>query len=344
MTLETDITEATSLHQRGLDRVWALIRRVQKDDSLSDAERASALSRLFSPLSYKDIKQSFVMDGIKHDVGVSYRSSMANMMRLKARLRGLGFAIAPGGNNKMHDVEFARRLGVPAPQTLSTGRRTSELELTPGTIIKPTQGASSKGVFLVRDDLSLTSVRSQREYETLEEATGELPAPAKSIRWITEEAILDSSGALAPDMKIYMFYGVPGMYVGIDRNSGPEGRPRYSVYNASRELIDLNSTNKSVEGPGIPGDAEAVARMLSINSPTPFLRIDLLAGGEQSYLGEITPHPGSTYAGDLFDEIDKRLGEYFLEAEARLMVDLLSGKTFDLYHSVYGSRPEGLAG
>lgn len=336
---EDAIQAALAGHQNSLHEIWRLIRKIQRDSSLDEEQKGQSLSSLYSVLSYKDIKQHFVMDGIKHDIGVSFRSSMANMMRVKKRLKQIDYNIAPGGNDKQADLEFARRLGVPTPETFAKNVPTNQLKLRPGTIIKPTAGANSRGVFLIKEDGSLFSVKSQDTYPTLKEASRELGTELDKTRWIVEQAVLDDRGQLARDMKIYMFYGFAGIFIEIERGTGVGGRSRYATYDSNFKEVTINNRYEMMEGTTVPRDVIPYAERLSLGSPVPFLRVDFLSGANGSYLGEITPHPGDTYAGDLRDSVDRKLGEYFLEAEARLFADLLTGKTFDTYHSVYKSLP-----
>src|SRR5699024_10795349 len=67
----------------------------------------------------------------------------------------------------------------------------------------------------------------------------------------------------------------------------------------------------------------------------PFLRIDFHLGAEECYLGEITPQPGAIHAEEFYEDVDKKLGQMFADAEARLYIDLLNGKDFSTYFSVY---------
>ncbi|UQN28086.1 ATP-grasp fold amidoligase family protein [Brachybacterium kimchii] len=336
---DDNIQSAINSHLDGLRQIWRLVRTVKMDPKLTESERNESLARLFAPLSYKDIQQNFVMDGIKHDVGVSFRSSMANMMRLKRRLRQRGYVIAPGGNNKVHDFQFGRQLGIPVPRTFADGVRAEMLQLRAGTIIKPTQGANSQGVYLVQDDLSLLSIKTRMTYNDFEEAARAAGVDAVKSRWICEEAVLGADGNLAPDMKIYAFYGEPGLFIEIERGTGKNGRNRHATFGPGGDRVDVNLKYEMMSGNGIPEGAADIARTLSINTPVPFLRIDLLAGVNGCFLGEITPHPGDTYAGDLRDQADREFGEMFLEAEARLLIDLLEGKSFSSYFSVYGASP-----
>lgn len=69
----------------------------------------------------------------------------------------------------------------------------------------------------------------------------------------------------------------------------------------------------------------------------PLLRIDFLVGDDGLYLGEITPNPGR-YAGAYSDKLDNTLGTFFNKSWARLLADLIAGKRFDIYQSIYGGK------
>jgi hypothetical protein len=72
---------------------------------------------------------------------------------------------------------------------------------------------------------------------------------------------------------------------------------------------------------------------MSKEIPTPFIRIDFLKTEKELVFGEFTPKPGN------YDEFDQStnqwLGDYFLEAEGRLMADLLHGKQFTHYNKCH---------
>lgn len=337
MTLESEIDAAVGQHERALSDIWKLIRRIQRDSDISEVERHRFLGELFAPLSVKDIRQNFVMDSIQHDLGVSFRSNMAVMMRLKKRMRKHGYNIAPGNNDKNRDLSFAAKLGIAVPRTLQHGVGTSGVSIMPSTIIKPTEGANSRGVFYVGDDRELRSIRTGRTYLNLLEAAQEVRQNTESLRWSVEEAVIGPDGGLARDFKAYMFYGVAGLYLEIDRSADGSGKRLYAGYTGDGGRRDISPNHHPMEGTGLPLDILEKARRVSLNSPTPFLRVDFLVGRDECYLGEVTPHPGNTYAGDLYEDIDRALGDLFLDAEARLLIDLFGGKQFELYHDCYAT-------
>lgn len=335
---ETQSSSLVANHKKSLSDIWRLVRKVRNDKDLNDVGRRTILKDLYAPLSSKDIRQHFVEDSRQYDIGVSFRSSMSNMMRLKDRLRGIGYTISPGGNNKSADLEFGRTLGVPGPETLDYDVPTSKIVPTPGTIIKPVDGSNSRGVFFVTNDGHLRSVKSGSVYKNLKDAKSEYSAiirNGREVRWMVEEAVLDSAGLPARDFKVYMFYGEMAMSLEIARGASDDGKNLYASYDEHGHQIKTSPNHPQMVGSGVNWQAVEMAKKISLSSPTPFLRIDFLAGADKTYLGEITPHPGNTYAGDLYEEVDRKLGRYFLEAEARLYVDLLNGRRFAEYFEAY---------
>lgn len=338
MKYSQEIDRAVRAHRKSLEGIWATLSKVRASSALSTEERDQALELLYAPLSSKDIRQEFVSDGRKFDIGVSFRSSMSNMIRMKSRLRAHGWNLAPGGNDKAKDARFARRVGVPSPRAIAEGLEAAEVTLVPGTIIKPQEGADARGVFYVSSDCLLRSVRTGVVYDSLASASSEYAKALHSrepIKWSIEEAVLDGEGRLAPDLKVYMFYGKPAMFLEIRRGAGGVGRDVFAGYDAQGIPMPV-SPKRDTEGQlGVPADVAPKAIAVSENSPVPFLRVDFLAGASECQLGEITPHPGGIYAGGLFEDLDRRLGECFLDAEARLLIDLLNGKRFSDYFDVY---------
>lgn len=333
---ETRIEKATERRLAANQPIWDLIKEVKKSSDISDTEKEVFLAKLYGSLSDKDVTQALVSEAQKYHVGVSFRSSITDMLRTKRRMRENGVIILPGGNPKLKDREFGRLLGIRVPRTYAAGIRLSEIELIPNTIVKPVQGSSSKAVFYVDRALKLRSIRSSQIYGSLDEAKPEIEKHRAAVSinsWIIEEAILDSSDRPANDLKVYAFYGEAGMFLEIDRSS--VGRPKNATFNGAGNPIGLGPRYETFPGTGLPDDIWKISEKLSLAAPVPFMRLDFHKGADGLYLGEITPHPGGTYAGQLFDSTDKMLGEHFANAKARLIIDLLQGKTFPEFQAVY---------
>lgn len=341
MDYSQQIERARKDHEDALTELWRLIKEVKQDTTLDTQRRTEYLSALYSRLSTKDLKSFFIGDSQKYKIGVSFRSSIAKTRRFKAGLRRYGWNIAPGSNSKARDRAFGERLGIPVPETLADNIGLEHLPIAPNTILKPVSGAGARGVMHIDPSRRLHSVLSGRTYDSVAEASAEM-RPANRLgaptRWSAEEAVLGADGELANDMKVYMFYGEPGIYLEIARRAGARGHDLYAVHDAAHRPISLGPKVRSFEGNGVPDDVLDKARRISLASPVAFLRVDFHMGATECVLGEITPHPGGTYAGSLHDDVDRYLGELFVEAEARLFVDMLGSKKFEAYQEVY--QPE----
>lgn len=316
--------------------IWKLIRLIKQNPNLTDLDKEGLLGRLYGTLSSQDLRENHIYDAHKYEVGISYRADIFDIQRTKRLMRSMGTDIFPGNNPKIRDHAFAQALGIPVPRTFHQDVALNALRLRANSILKPVEGAASKAVFFVDQNLDLHSVKSSKVYPTLHHAKEEIEIHSDSIsvdRWILEQAVTKDDGTPGNDFKVYAFYGVIGMYLEIDRFSFPE--TRYATYNAAGEQIERGGNYISFKGNGIPPQLRNLAERLSLASPVPTLRIDFLQGGDGLYLGEITPHPGGVYAGSQSEKIDKMLGHYLAEARARLLIDLLNGKKFPEYFSAY---------
>lgn len=328
---------AGNAHTHALSNVYAAISALRRDDSINPHERNAALKRLYSKLSWRDVRAAVANEVERKRIGVSFRSSISHMRLVKHELRKKGYALSPGGNPKMQDREFAQALGVPTPRTLSINQTADEVAVGANTVIKPLKGAASKGVFIVDSELRARSVYTGKTYESfLEGVEKEYTGThlATEPVWLTE-TLIGSSETPARDIKVFCFYGKPGLVEEIHRNSSPNGKNEYCFYYPSGEKVFVDSNRARYDGKGFPDSALEYASRISEHSPVPFLRVDFLEAGGEIVLGEITPQPGGTYAGQIHDHIDRELGELFLDAEARLVIDLLDGKRFDTYFDCY---------
>lgn len=333
-----DIDVAVEAHREGLDRTWRILRSIQMAPALADGQRNRLLGAMYSVIGMGEVRQEFVLDVTEFDIGVSFRAQMVRLLLLKERLRGYGYDLSPRLNDKLADSEFARRLGLPTPESIGENVSISNLAIIPGTIIKPTVGESSTGVFFVRPDGRLLSIKSRRTYSTLEEALPEyerLMDEEQALTWIVEEAILDSDDVPATDFKVFMFYGRVGMFVEILRGRGDSGEAVTCTYAPDGTPIKYRAGDNMIEGHGVPDGVVDMATRISQESPMPFLRVDFLLGSDGPVVGEITPHPGGIYAGDADDYMDRILGEMYLDADARLTIDFLNGKRFSQYFESY---------
>jgi hypothetical protein len=330
------VRAAVQARQAANEPVWDLIDAINREKGLLPEDRDAYLGALYGVLSDKDVTQSTATQSAQFDMGTSFRSHINDLRRVKARLRGLGLSIFPGGNPKLKDRAYANSLGVPVPQTYVENIKLQEIQIIPGTIIKPVSGSSSLGVFFVDAQGKIHSIRTSETYESLDEASAEIDKYKDQIssnRWLVEEAILASTGKPAHDIKVYAFYGKPGMFLEIARGAGRTAK--YATFDENGSQIGLGPRQESFPGTGLPEEIYTYVTKLSLAAPVPFLRLDFHKGADAVYLGEITPHPGGTYAGQLYENVDAMLGQHFADARARLIRDLLRGKKFPEFQAAY---------
>lgn len=311
-------------------------RRTMLDEDLSDAERQTTLSRLLSimPSDFFDIHMVSQM-GLHG--GATYIGNLTQLIRLKKHMAALGVRIAPGANDKSRDYALAKKLGVRTPETHQIDSAITDVLLKPRTVVKPMLGAASKGVYTVDDKLKLSSLRTGNTYDSLPEALGETTFQTNRFR---VEELVTYNGMPAPDLKVFSFYGKTIAVLEIRRG---QGKRHYCWYDQSGTILDPHSVMRPTSGisyfhgDGFDPDIINMQRKLAESCPVPFLRIDFLKGDEGVYLGEITPHPGF-YSEGITDEMNSLMGIEFENAWARLLTDLLAGKTFSTYNSVYNAN------
>lgn len=303
-----------------------------KDSEITDQEKETLIKELEDMLPSSWVRQSIVPDIIKNEIGISHVAQQVELIQFKARLREQSlYNICPGGNDKVLDQKFAGLFDVPCPEVYQQGVTIEQLELKPNSIIKPLNGSSSRGVCYVFKTNKIQYVKTGEEYSSLEE----LPESIRSIKglWQSEQLILDQDGGPANDLKVYSYYGEIGAVLEIKRT-----KPKVSYFWYYPDGTPMEKQTGHKNGPGIGKGITPplidYAKKISIATPSPFLRIDFFRGKHDYYLGEITPHPGR-YNSGYSHEIDKYLGNFFLNSRARLYADLLDKKDFPEYFETY---------
>lgn len=317
--------------------IWELVKKIKRDPSISTKKRNRYLDALYSSLSDKDIRQNIVGDVEKFEIGASFRAGLNDLRRTKKHMMDSGVRLFPADNDKLQDRAFASALNIPVPKTYVYGVTLEDVELIPGTVLKPLVGSSSIGVFYIDEQYKLYSLKTGRMYASLQEAQTEVRPYTRIISadsWVVEESIRGVSDKLANDLKVFSFYGELGMFLEIDRADPAE--LRYATYDDTGQVIKRRDGERTFGGSGIPDDVRDFSTRISLASPVPFLRIDFHYGVDGVFLGELTPQPGGVHAGALYEELDRRLGRYFARAKARLYIDLLNGKSFPEFRENYG--------
>lgn len=299
--------------------------------TLDAAGRNVVLQTILPALSVEDVTEVLVKAAGGHALPASFRACITT--RSKMRVLGKGYTPEWQLYDKPLGYTFMDELGVRRPKTHCTGLPLSQLRLIPGTVVKPVSGAGSRGVFLVVTDDRIIDVRGEQTLQSWSAlcATARKYLKTRWVKqdeWLVEELIPDDTdqGVAARDLKFYCFYGRVGLVLEVRRYPvvsycwwSPEGEPvRTGKYDSQLHV-----------GTGFQPQDVKFAEAISSEVPAPFIRVDCLASHDGVVFGEFTPRPGSY---DAFDaETDRRLGDSFLDAEGRLVADLIAGKRFARY-------------
>ncbi len=331
-----DISDAhTALRknkQAVLQDVLKGIKRLEKREAF---QLLTLINEHFSmdELTEPYVKQAGI-HGVKISSGASFKESLT---RASAKRQISGKKLEMCLNSKAAGYRFVEKLGIACPKVIAKSKRYTELELKPGTILKPTDGSSSNGVFIIGDQVAFEVKTGNiiNGRKALEEKVENLRKNkiVKKDSWSLESFIGDvSKEVIEPprDLKFYCFYGKLGFVLEVDRakkTSYCEWAPDMSVADTGRYEA------QSFIGSGFTNEELIEALKISSELPFPFMRIDFLKSKNEFVFGEFTPRPGQYSSFN--KNYDRYLGELFLDAEARLHHDILNGKKFDSFKSMF---------
>ena len=197
-------------------------------------------------------------------------------------------------------------------------------------VLKPLQGGGGNGVFIIRGPRNIFQFRGRKNhtsYKEMEEAARRVIAERKLPldNWIIEELVTRPDALEKPprDLKFYCFYGRVGLVLESD---WIDGKRRMSFWTGDSEPTTPARGYDRMSGSGVRSEDVAFAAELSARLPLPYVRLDFLEGPDGLVFGEMSEFTGK------FERYprsqDRRLGEYYLDAQSRLYLDLLRGKQF----------------
>lgn len=236
-------------------------------------------------------------------------------------------------DDKLHAYTLMDELKVRRPWIKEKNYPLSEIPKEEGIVIKPLAGAGSRGVYLVFDSNHIQDVKRGRMLQSFEAVKTSMEEDIASHwvtqdKWIVEELILQDKASHLPatDLKFYCFYGKVALILEITRFPVVS----YCWWTPNGERISTGKYEQALfKGEGVTKEEIETASFISKALPIPFIRIDFLKTQEELVFGEFTPTPGN------YDEFDKKtdqwLGDYYIDAEGRLVEDLIEGKSFPLF-------------
>lgn len=295
-------------------------------------------SKALSGLTIEEIPEFMIRGGLSDSpiplkAATSFRASLNMRMRQKQLVDSLPEWLL---DDKRTAYEFLEVLGVRIPWTSSETYRAEELPRKKMSVIKPTDGAGSRGVYLIYESDDIIDVKQSKQINSWDTLLNRMKKDilmgwVRQNDWFIEELILENEKEKKPgrDIKFYCFYGKVGLILEITRF--PERK--HCWWTADGKRIRTGKYEEELyKGDGVTQEELELASSISLKIPAPFVRIDFLRSENGLVFGEFTPKPGNY--DEFNDEIDQLLGDFFVDAQGRLLNDLLNEKKFSEFNEV----------
>lgn len=300
-----------------------------------DATRNVLYEKIIASLATEEIPELVVRAGLSDQpISLRHTSSFRGSLTQRIRKHQLTGPLPEWFlDDKQTAYHFVAPFGIQVPHLDETTYTEETLPEREGIVIKPVDAAGARGVYLVHKKDYIFDVRNAKILQSFSELHEALARDLKTgavteDSWLIEQLIYENEKQLIParDVKFYSFYGKVGLILEIVRD--PEIRHTWWTRDGKR--ISTGKYEATLfAGQGVSESEIEQVEQLSSEIPAPFMRIDFLRSESGLVFGEFTPKPGNY---DEFDDLtDAWLGDYFIEAEGRLVNDLLNGKTFTAY-------------
>lgn len=264
----------------------------------------------------------------------SFYAKMAERKRLAERVRQTRALSADMPiyeiETKLGQKEVARKAGVPAAEVFQgpcDNLSQFDLDALPQRfVVKPIIGSGAHGVFLLekRADALHNLISGESYPYSLDSLDAAGLSKFRGCPLIAEEFIgLDGLPSL--NWKLHTFFGEVGLIRQGDL--GQDGKP-YKLWSPSGTDLGPIDRLGFPYDPTLPPpkDLDALieaAKKISLNIPTPFVRVDLYEADDGVRLGEVTLRPSSLWKKKHLQrftpEWDRKLGEKWEDAQARLL-------------------------
>lgn len=236
--------------------------------------------------------------------------------------------------------EFANQLNLKVPKVFGTWESISEIpwdELPKAFVLKSEHGSTSKGVLPVFENNGLWQVASSEKRGSMKALLEPFDANLESGKidgpfHIEELLYSPRSGKIAPEIKIYTFYGQPALVWlrKVDDFYGGAATKRAAFFDALGNRVhnirSVYEIDNELKPPRNFEYALEVAKKASLATRLPQVRIDLYEHKNQIYLGEVTPYCGVAREFSYGSPWDEYLGKLWEHAQVRIEMDLARGR------------------
>lgn len=307
-----------------------------------DKEQQLIYEKILAGLTIEEIPEFMIRAGlVENAIPLHQASSFRGSLNMRMRKSQMQPDLPEWAlDDKRMAYNFMQEMQIPIPTIDNNIYTTDTIPVRENIVLKPADGAGARGVYLIHTTEDIYDVKNTRTLsswgELIESIHKDVQTGAVAEdAWMIEQLVYEDRAEKVParDIKFYCFYGKVGLILEIVRD--PEVRQCW--WTASGKRIGTGKYEESLfHGLGVQKGDITMVEKISSEIPVPFLRIDFLRGEDGLIFGEFTPKPGNY---DEFDQqTDQWLGDYFLDAEARLIDDLLQGKSFHAYKQFVQSK------
>lgn len=332
MNIESLVEQKNKIESNYRDALLFAARHYMNQD---EATRNAIYEEIFKGLAVEEIPEFMIRAGLT-ETPVSLRQTSSFRASLSSRMRQYqltGKLAEWHLDDKQTAYNFVEQFSIKVPELDETIYKINTIPKRESIVVKPIDAAGARGVYLIHEENYIFDVRNSKVLTSFSELQNAMIRDLESgavteDAWLLEQLIYENKKQIIParDLKFYSFYGKVALVLEIVRD--PEIRHAWWTRDGKR--IGTGKYDATLfAGQGVAEEEIEQVEQLSAAVPAPFLRIDFLKSESGLVFGEFTPKPGNY---DEFDmETDAWLGDYFVEAEARLVEDLLNGKTFPEY-------------
>ena len=243
-------------------------------------------------------------------------------------------------NDKPSGYAFAESIGVAVPAVIVPNAEMASIdwsELPPRFVIKPRNGAASRGVSLLEStadgryhDLMRGETNTAEEIRSryVDLVDRKLISPHCSVEELLTPRLELRDRIDAPDdFKIYCFYDRAAVVMQRRRFCSSDSRDwKFKFWTRSWDDLGrvkyLDRCDAGLERPAGAEELIAAAERVGRQLAVPFVRIDFYDTVRGVVFGEVTAHPGPPEVWTA--EIDELLGREWENAEARLLAGGIS--------------------
>lgn len=237
---------------------------------------------------------------------------------------------------KLKAYSFAQSHGVRVPRIFGIWDSPGKIDwslLPDQVVIKSNTGSWGEGVFPLQRVDGAWTVFTTATPIAPEDVVGRLDERRAGRRiggpFLAEELLGGGRDNTLPvEVRVSAFYGEVSHAL---LRHVPEVGNRESVKYRRIVIGGVAPQGEEADDIDVPGNLDElvdVARRLSLCIPRPYVRVDLYDIAGEVVFGELTPRPGDPTGIGV--ELDRRLGELWERAEARVLNDVIDGGDYRL--------------